>query len=529
MNETVISTGILQKKMASLEVEVVALRAENAELKSLNNWLQEQFKLAHHRKFGQSSESFPSTEQVSLFGDNTFNETEITADSKPEPELEKIKEHYRKKRTREESLPENIPVVKVLHPLDNGEKICPKCGGMMHVCGHETRDELVVIPARIEIRRHITETASCRECEQTAADEPVPMVKSKFPLFPIPGSYASAEIIAYICCQKFVMGVPLYRQEQDWARRDVLLPRQTMSNWQMKCAELYFIPLANYLFEILKKQKIIHGDETPLKVLKPPHGKPKKAKGKSYLCYMWHYGSGRNAERQIAIYKFHAGRGGENPRNDLAQYSGYLHCDGYQVYHKLPDAITIVGCWVHARRKFADIVKITKDGERANGVPMQAIRRIDKLFKLESEWSSENRPQAMVYGFRQTIAKPLVDEYFTWLNGLNVLPKSALGQAVAYSLNQRKYLENYLRDGRLEASNNRAERAIKPFVIDRKNFLFSNTENGAAASAAVFSLIETAKANEIDPFKYLTNVLQTAPALDLSDIAQLEKLLPWNV
>jgi transposase len=456
-----------QAAITVLEAENAALKEELAEAQKLLNWYIEQFKLAQQRQYGRKSESFgESYEQMAMLDTDVFNEAEATADANAEePGIEEVKTYRRKKRKHVEGLPEELPVLEEIKvELTDEEKKCPVCGGTMHICGHEALDEIVVIPAQVGIRRYTTETASCRLCEQGATGEgagATPMVKSKLPSFPIAGSWASAELISHTMCQKYVMGAPLYRQEKDWERQGVLLSRQTMSNWFMNVEKRLMRPVYERMWEELLGQEILHSDETTLNVLRDPK---KTTQGKSY---MWFYGSGKYEKRQIMMYEWCRNRRQENPQQKLRDYRGYIHVDGYQGYHNLNGGITVVGCAAHARRKFADIIKAMPGETQKGTAALGAVKYWDRLFELERRWDKENIQPEERKGLRAKYSKPLLEEYYKYLGGVNALPKSALGTAIAYSINQREYLENYLKDGRLELSNNRAERSIKLFVIDR--------------------------------------------------------------
>ena len=240
---------------------------------------------------------------------------------------------------------------------------------------------------------------------------------------------------------------------------------------------------------------------------------------------MWLYRTSGDAERSIVLYEYQPSRKHEHPEAFLKNFTGYLHADGYDGYHALPKNITVVGCWAHLRRKFDEAIKIIELKNREGTDSLRGKRYCDRLFEIEREFASLAPEER--FEKRQEISRPVMDEFFTWINSLGALPKTPLGLARHYALSQRKYLERYLLDGRLEISNNRAERSIKPFVIGRKNWLFANTVRGAKTSAVIYSLIETAKENGLVPFDYLARVFRDAPNLD--DPESIKMLLPWNL
>jgi hypothetical protein len=317
------------------------------------------------------------------------------------------------------------------------------------------------------------------------------------------------------------MGAPLYRQEQDWERKGIPLSRQTMANWLIRATNDWLMPIYDRLKELLLEHQILHGDETTLQVL---HEEGKTAKQKSY---MWVYRTGCDAKRHIVIFEYQPDRKAIHPVEFLDKFEGYLHADGYSGYHNLKKEITVVGCWAHARRKFDEALKAMPEKDRIGSQALHGLHFCDRLFRIESQLA--DLPPEKRHAQRQKQSAPLIAEFYAWLESatMRALPKTLLGQAAHYARSQRQYLERYLLDGRLEISNNRAERAIKPFVIGRKNWLFANTPAGARASAVFYSLIETAKENGINPMHYLTDVLREAP--NLSEDASIDCLLPWNL
>jgi hypothetical protein len=328
---------------------------------------------------------------------------------------------------------------------------------------------------------------------------------------------ASPSAVAHIAVQKYINGVPLYRQEKGFGYDGVILSRQTMANWLVYCAQNFLKAIYALLILYLLKEPILHADETTLQVLHEP-GRAAQTKS-----YEWLYRTSACSEHPIVIYEYKETRGQEHPKAFLKDFKGYLHADGYQGYHNLPPDIIIAGCWFHARQYWEKLYKTIPEDKRNGSIAERGLVYCNLLFAFEDEFrdlSSEDR-----YKKRLEFSKPVSDEFFNWAGSLNALPKSLLGEAVIYAANQRKYLENVWLDGRLELSNNRAERSIKPFVQGRKQWLFSNTPNGAESSSILFSLVETAKENGLRPFHYLKFLLEELPN---STTSGLEELLPWS-
>jgi transposase len=491
------------------------LKAENEQLKQQNQWLMEQFRLSKHKQYGASSER-SDVDQISL-----FNEVEVTADlTVPEPTLTEVKTHYRKRtRLTTDKLPEDLPVEVIEHELPEADRICQDCSGELHAMGREPREELKIIPAKAVIVRHVRHVYACRNCENTS--DHVPIVKADMPESVIKGGFASPDTIAHIAAQKFMMASPLYRQEQEWKQNGIFLSRQTMSNWLIKASDDWLEPIYRAMKHRLCEHEVLHGDETVLQVLKEPG---KTAQSKSY---MWLFRTSGEAKHQIVLYEYQPDRKHTHPEKFLKDFSGYLHTDGYNGYHKLPENITVVGCWAHLRRKLFDALKTLPKDKQSGSNAAKGVDYCDKLFHFEKQFASltpENRRKE-----RERLSEHLMDEFFNWMEHLNALPNTLLGKAAHYAKSQRKYLERYLLDGRLEISNNRAERSIKPFVIGRKNWLFSNTPSGARASAIYYSLIVTARENGLNPFEYLTWIFANAPNLGKPGYATtVEDFLPGS-
>ena len=480
-----------------------------------NQWLLEQLRLNRKKQYGSSSEQLDQL-VFEQFG-RVFNEAEAWCSGVGKKETQ-VKAHTRKPRSGslDEVAPEGTPVEVVEHRPEN--RSCPKCNSEMVEIGKEVRRSLKMEPARFWIQEDVYYTYACKVCEKKTGDSVIVNTPKKPAV--LPGSFASPESIAHLMVQKFVMYSPLYRQEQEWGRQGLKLSRQVMSHWLLRAAEDWLAPIYQELHRELLKRDVLHGDETTLQVLKEPG---KSAQSKSY---MWLYRTGGDAEHPIVLYDYRPDRKAKNAEEFLEGFSGYLHADGYQGYHKLRPDIRVVGCWAHARRKFDEAVKSLPKKEQAGCTALEGQAFCTKLFAIEAEIQDlsleEKRKQ------RQGRAKPVLDALFSWAEEKRKVtpPKSALGKALHYLKEQRPYLVRYLEDGRLEISNNRAERSIKPFVMGRKNWLFANTPAGARASAVIYSLMETAKETGLDPYKYLLWALREAPKLFETDREWAKKLTP---
>ena len=503
--------------------EFQAQRKKIAELESRVDLLMEALRLARHKQFGASSEKSEDTliEQLSFL----FNEAEVfsAAEKDAEENVTVAAAHKRHKKHEYtlDTIPEGIATKQVEHRLEGEDLVCPQCGDTMTEIGKEVVRTLEIIPAQTIVREDIYYTYACKRCSESADEGcETPVVKAPREKNIIPGSFATPEAIAHIMTQKFVMGAPLYRQEQEVNRKGIRLSRQTMSNWILKATEDYLAPVYEQLHKELLARDVLHADETTLQVLHEPGKAPQSE------SYMWLYRTGGDTDKPIVLYEYQPGRGAKNPKEFLAGYKGYLHTDGYAGYHDLGKDITVVGCWAHARRKFDEAVKSLPKGKAKGSSASRGLTYCNLLFGIEQELVEKTTEDR--YEERLKQAKPVLDAMLSWANSRTAAPKSALGKAFHYLKEQWPYLTNYLKDGRLEISNNRAERSIKPFVIDRKNFLFANTPKGSTGSAIMFSLIQTAIENGLDPYRYLTWLLKQAKDADMTDSRVVQNLLPWN-
>jgi transposase len=477
------------------------------------DWYEEQFRLFQHRRFGSSSERYP--EQAEL-----FNEAESILDALPQEDKGELEETvtYPRNKPGRKSLSKHIPREVVRHELPAAERICG-CGHALHEAGEDQSEQLEIIPAQIKVIVHVQVKYGCRACENGLLTAPKPAQ-------PIPRSFASASLLAYIIVAKFMDSLPLYRQEVIFKRLSIDLSRATLSNWVLKSAEL-FKPFYDRLHEHLLRQRILQADETPLNVIQDGRAAPTKS-------YMWLYQSGgHETAYPIVLYEYQATRAGHHAVAFLQGFEGYIQADGFAGYHALESEVRpLVGCMAHARRKFDEALKALPKASRENkfGLAHTALSRFRAIYAIEKQATDLSIGQR--YCLRQEKSKPLMDDLKQWCdeNVVKTTKDSALGKAIRYTINQWDSLVRYLEDGNLQIDNNAAERRIKPFVIGRKNWLFNQTPRGANASALLYSLVQTAVANNLEPFDYLKHLLTELPKLGRHyEPKALDQFLPWNL
>ncbi len=513
------------KKLTLPSQTIEELEAKNAELQKQNealqaklNWLEEQFRLSQQKKFGSSSEK-TSPDQLAL---SLFNEAEATADEKiEEPDVERVVLRTKNREGQRKEKLENLPTETIHYRLAADEQVCLCCGGAVHEMSTEVRRELKIIPAQVKVVEHVRHVYSCRQCERAGTETPVVTAAMPAPMYP--GSLASPSAMAYIMSQKYVDSQPLYRQEKQLERLGVRLPRQTLANWMLYGANHWLVHLYDRMHAHLLKNDILHADETSLQVLSEP-GRPASSKS-----YMWLYRTGSDAAPNI-LFDYRQTRAGKHPKAFLSGFRGYLHVDGYQGYNDLAH-VKLAGCWAHARRKFDEAITALPAEAKGKETPTAAedgLRFCNQLCAIERDTKEVTPDERKL--IRQERSQPVLDAFSSWLRmqSQRVTPKSALGKAIAYCRNQWPRLTTFLEDGRLEIDNNRSERSIKPFVIGRKNWLFSQSMKGAKASTVIYSIVETAKENHLNPFAYLTYVLEQLPLIDRTDEQAIDSLLPWS-
>ena len=368
--------------------EYASLKAERDELSQKLDWLLEQVRLSRKKLYGSSSERLEEElmGQLSLM----FDETEAWVSKRRSKET-KVAAHTRRSSRLEEVLPDNVPVEVVEHRIPENELDCPVCGTTMMEIGKDVRRTLVMIPAQVKIREDVYFTYACPKCKEEGTETPIRKAE-RLPAL-IPDSYASPEAVAHIMVQKFVMHVPLYRQEKEWNRAGVQLSRQTMSNWVLRVAEDWLKPVYEELHRRLLQRQVLHADETTLQVLKL-EGRTARSK-----CYMWLYRTSGCAEHSIVLYEYQEDRKAKHAEEFLDGFSGWLHADGYQGYHKLPERIRVVGCAAHARRKFDEALTALPKEQQQTFRAAEALCYFAKLFQLEQSFAKLNRKNAIPSGW----------------------------------------------------------------------------------------------------------------------------------
>ncbi len=480
--------------------------------------LDEMVALLRKKQFGSSSEKTPVPEEEPL-GMFTEAEAEYQPDA-PEPYKKDKRGVHRKNQEDKWKLEKPENTENRVHDLDPEKQICPQCGGRLNWMGKElVRETFEYIPAQMKLVRHWQTAYQCPHCRKNGRTVIVRAAVEK-PL--LNHSMVSASVVSEVMYQKYANAMPLYRQEEMWRQLGVTFSRTCMAKWVIRCAEDWLEPLWDAMHAELLKRQVLHADETVVQVLR------EKGKAPQSKSYMWVYRTGRDGKPPIILYEYQPGRSGEYPKKFLKGFHGYLHTDGYAGYNQL-EGMTRCGCWAHLRRKFVEALPPVTSNPLGMPTPAQIGRNYcDQLFAVEKKLA--DLPAKERQKQRLAVEKPMLRAFWCWLDELAQQPLAGgLKKAVQYAQKQRPYMENYLLDGRCELSNNLAENAIRPFTVGRKNWLFCDTVRGAKASAVIYSLIETAQANDLSPKAYLHICLANLPSMDFRQHPEeLLSLMPWS-
>lgn len=475
--------------------------------------LEEKERLNKMRKYGRKTEKTPIGIQLSLFDDNSdvFNEAEEIADTITtlEPEYETITYKRKKRQNKVNIKDQNLITVTIEHKLENCN--CQDCGNPLHEMGYTEVKTYNYIPAKLELNIHKEYSYKCNTC--SSIDKAV-ITKVKrstsFPKQMVEDSFVSNVIV-----EKYLKHVPLYRQEKIFNNMGLDVARKNFSNWIIKAAQV-LKPVYSLIYENITNSSICHMDETVLRVIEE-----KQTNG-----YMWGLCSSKY-DHPAYIYVYAKNRKHHQALDILKNFKGYLHSDGYEAYRKI-DGVTNVACFAHARRKYVDIIKVMSKNCSFYTLAETGKNFIDKLYSIEKQISKASFEDK--YRIRQEKSLPIIEQYEAWLksNPYATHKQFAITKAINYSLSGMKQLRNYLLDGRLEIDNNRAERMMKNFVIGRKNFLFCFSESGAEASSILYSIVETAYANNLRVEEYLTYVFKELPKINVKSRNEVAKLLPYS-
>jgi transposase len=502
-----------------LEKDNEKLGIDNLKLANDNLWLNEQLKARNRRIFGRSSEKLSAEEMNGWL----FDELEVTVtEEKPEVEEETIEVPARaRKKPGRRPLPSTLPRRKELHDLCAPEKSCSCCGKERPRIGEDVTEELEYVPAQLYVKRHVYPKYGPCGCKKNKAGVNTrTVVSAPYLKRLIPGGLAGPGLLAHLATCKFADGLPFYRMEKILERYGVEYPRATMCN-QMISVSRACQDVLGLMWEDARSSPLLHLDETTVQVLNEPG---REASQKSYMWVTVGYYEGK----KVILFHYHPTRSGEVAKRLTEGYQGYIQTDGYAAYNAVgkQKGITHVGCWAHVRRKFFD----AKGNSESPGLAKQALSMIGKLFTIDKKLLSlEGKISAAEFvRTRRFRSLPVLKKFKTWVDMHidEVAPSLDLGRAMAYVRSQWPQLTRYLEQAYIRPDNNAVENAIRPFVIGRKNWLFANTPLGAHASAALYSLIETAKANSLDPYSYLKFLFERIPAATRGD---LPALLPHRV
>lgn len=494
-----------------LNETIAKQQSENDNLKAELAWFRQKF-------FGASSErrTDRTPGQLSLF---EFQEEENTVEF-IEPEIIEMPKKSRKKKPSLKEQFKDIPVRQVtVNTLSDEDKICPLCDSKMLPIGTEViRSEIVYTPPKLERIEYVATTYACPECKDT--EEPQFIKDNGTPAL-IPGSYASESLLAYILYRKYGLYIPLYRQEQDFVQQSAPIGRASMAHWIITAGYQYIQPVYDYFHRELLKRRFLMMDETVIQVLKEEN---RRAQTKSYF---WLVRTGEDGLNPIILYNYTPTRAGENARQFLEgiEPGFYLMADGYQGYNKVKETNRCC-CWAHIRRYLLEAIPKGQEKDYSNPA-VQGVLYCNKLFEYERRYKEKGLSFKQIHNRRLKDQKPVIEGFLAWIKQVNPGSNGKLKKAITYIINREEFLMTYLEDGRCSLSNNLSENCIRPVTVGRKNWLFSDTPDGAHANALYLTIVEMAKAYNLNLYEYLKYLLECRPSMSMSD-DELSKLAPWN-
>ncbi|MGM0122778.1 hypothetical protein IGI37_000144 [Enterococcus sp. AZ194] len=510
-NNVEIDVNVLLELLKNQTETIDSLKKTNQALTTEIQLLNEKLNYFMNRQFGRSKETISSdvSGQLNLFTEELEEASIFTVpkEEKPAPE----KKSKRKSGQKAEKIA-HLPLTEIHHELPQEERSCEHCGTQMIDIGTtKLREEVRFHQAMLDRLAHIQHTYCCKACEKADVSS---YKKAPVPKPVVPNSLGSNSIIAETIRLKFGQKSPANRQEIYW--RETLgldISRDNMTNWHIKACHHALDPVAERFKHYLNQEEILHADETSYQVIQS-----KKAK-----TYYWLFSTGKHSAQPIAYYHHAESKSGTVPKEFLSDFKGYLHCDGYAGYNYVTD-VKLVYCLAHARRKFFEAIPKNSKAEQTPAVV--AVKMLDIWFELERKWKEVTIEER--FDKRQGYLKPLVNNFYEWLDTFVAVPKSKLENAVEYVRKIRSGFERIFEDGRLELSNNLAERHIKELVIGRKNYMHSCSLEGARTSGVILSIYRTAVANGLDPIRYIEFLFDRVPNMETQSDEGLDALLPWK-
>ena len=523
-----------QKTYEELVAENQNLIAENNRQAIEIENLKLHINLLNKYVFGSKRESTPKEEnivegtQCSIFG-------EVEDENLREQVEEKTEEIivHKKKNTKtqasgiKKSELKNIEQETIILKLEDDQLKCPECGADLKKIGTEVvRQEIEYVPSKLKLKTYVREVYKCEECGTEGSEkETATILKTKTPNPILTHSFASSSLATEVIYQKYYMGVPLYRQEKVWDDRGLVLPRNMMANWCIKIVQYYLEPIYELMLKKIKDEsELLHCDETTMQCNKEPG---RKASNNSY---MWVLTTGELENKKGVIFKYSQSRSAETAQKFLQGYKNILVTDGYAGYNMLEEEVNHAECWAHTRRYFYDSVPLDNNKKMITTAAGYAgVEYIDELFKVERE-IEELTPEEKLEQRKEKSAQ-ILNEFYEWvsLTSQKYITNKKLKEALTYAENQKENLIKFLEDGRIPLTNSKAERAIRPFAVHRKNWLFADTVEGAKANAVYYSLIESAKANNLNIYKYIKYLLDELPQLEGEQTEDaIEKYMPWS-
>ena len=511
----------IQRQLTMLQSTIDSLREQSRQKDEEIERLRQIILNLQRTQFGQRSEKRTyvlddGNQQLSLFDTPEKSEEKSNPEPSQNPEKEIcVSGHSRKKKRTLEELCATLPVEERIVDLPDDEKVNANGHALACIGQEYIRTELVLERAKAKVVKHYRKVYADRQLEQETGYSEV--FKPVMPPPLLPHSYASASVVTDVLMKKYVDAMPLYRQEQMWKRMGVELKRGTMANWVIQVADLYLRPFWKRIRRELLTQSTIHADETVMQVHK------EKDRPNTSESRMWVYSSAKRADIQLRCFEYRESRSGKWAKTFLEGFSGVLITDGYSGYNKVQGAER-AGCWAHMRRKWLEAMPEGADAKTCKAA--EGYEFCNRLFELERQFEGVTAEERLIQ--RKEKSGPILEAYWTWLYTIP-RPTGKLKDAVTYAQNQKAHLCAFLEHGEIEISNNQVENAIRPFVVGRKGWLFADTPQGAEASAIIYSLMETAKANSLRLDDYLLHLLSIMPErAEQNKDFEMDDLLPWS-